>query len=301
MYVLIEKRSKYMSFIFKFRSDRLGTDILSMLFQFYYCYKNKYHIKYSPNDSKYVSSIFVQSIFKLIDAHNNTLLDIDNSIVEDKINVEMYGGDSDMCYGMTMIVQEIESDMLSFFKNNFYESIKDYYNLNNNYSIPFDTDNSIVIHLRLDDVFLLNYSDYDGSVCSGYYINLINNNQQGFLSYGPDNIYNTQSHISSYKIEKELNKLLTEFPNSKIILIASPLTRIPELTFKYDMVIQSEDYNYDLFLLSKSKKIILSRSNYSLISLFFGEQTHVHMPLWGHFACAGFGSKYDKCKFNYFY
>ena len=53
--------------------------------------------------------------------------------------------------------------------------------------------------------------------------------------------------------------------------------------------------------MKKSKKIILSRSNFALISLFFGEQTHIHMPLWGHFACAGFGTKYDNCKFNYFY
>ena len=171
--------------------------------------------------------------------------------------------------------------------------------INSNFKIPFDTENSIVVHLRLDDQWW--ESDYDGKICSNHYTNLINNDEECFFTNGPNNYYNKQNPLSSEKIKEQLNILLEQFPESKIIIIASPLTKIPELNFKYDMLIQNEDYNYDLFLLSQSKKIILSRSNFALISLFFGEQTHIHMPLWGHFACAGFGTKYDNCKFNYFY
>jgi hypothetical protein len=279
----------------KNRTDRIGTEMLSILFQFYYCYKNNYYLKYDSKQT-FNNSNFMKTIYEIIDNHNSKF-DIVNTIAEDKINIPG-PGNTDMCYGMGMIVQELEEDMLTFFKKNFYKNIHECLNLPK-YNIPFDIENSIVIHLRLDDQWW--ESDYDGNVCSSHFINLINNKLPCHFTNGPNNNFNKQNPLSSCKIKKQLNILLEEFPKSKIIIIASPLTKIPDLEFDYDMLIQSEDYNYDLFLLSKSKKIILSRSNFALISLFFGEQTHIHMPLWGHFACAGFGTKYDKCNFNYFY
>jgi len=285
------------------RPDRIGTEILSILFQFYYCYKLNYILIYDVNHIRFKDSVFMTCIIKLINEHNKNIISNhnikQNIIINDDINIPG-PGNTDMCYGMGMIVQEINEDMLSFFKKNFYSSIKELYICNtSNFLIPYDVENSIIIHLRLDDQWW--ESDYDGKICSDHYIDLINNNQKCYFTNGPNNKYNKQNPLSSNKIKKQLDILLEEFPNSKVIVIASPLTKIQETDFKYDTIIQSEDFNYDLFLLSKSKKIILSRSNYALISLFFGEQTHVHMPLWGHFACAGFNTKYDKCKFNYFY
>jgi hypothetical protein len=287
-----------MIFLLKNRPDRIGTEILSILYQFYFCYNNKYYLKYDTHKIKFLDSLFLKSILKCIDEYNNKLVNINNIVVNDKINIPG-PGEFDMCYGMGKVVQMNKTDMLSFFKQNFNYKNEDYYNLNLKYKIPFDTENSIVIHLRLDDQWW--ETDYDGKICSSHYINLINNNNDCFFTNGPNNKYNKQNPLSTDKIKTQLNILLEQFPESKIIIIASPLTKIPELNFNYDLLIQSEDYNYDLFLLSKSKKIILSRSNFALISLFFGEQTHIHMPLWGHYACAGFGSKYDNCKFNYFY
>lgn len=290
----------YHIFFLNNRSDRIGTEILSLLFQFYFCYVNKYYIKYDIHKMQFSNSIFLKSILKIIDEHNNNLINDEspNSIAPDEINISGPGG-TDMTYGMGKIVQIIKSDMLSFFKDNFYNNIVDFYNLNSKFIIPYDVENSIVIHLRLDDQWW--ESDYDGKICSDHYKKIINNNNNCFFTNGPNNKYNKQNPLSSNKIKAQLNILIRQFPTSNVVIIASPLTKIPELNFKYDMVIQSDDYNYDLFLLSKSKKIILSRSNFALISLFFGEQTHIHMPLWGHFACAGFGTKYDKCNFNYFY
>jgi hypothetical protein len=287
-----------MSFRLITRPDRIGTEILSILFQFYYCYINNYYLKYNATQMKYIDSIFLRSILKIIDEYNTKCTNINNSLSIDEINIAGPGR-TDMCYGMGKIVQLTGNDMLSFFKQKFYEDIKDFYNSNSNYHVPFDAENSIVIHLRLDDQWW--EEDYDGNVCSNHYIELINNNEKCHFTNGPNNKYNKQNPISSHKIKKQLDILLDQFPESKVIIVASPLTKIPELNFKYDMLIQNEDYNHDLYLLSKSKKIILSRSNFALVSLLFGEQTHVHMPLWGHFACAGFGTKYDKCNFNYFY
>jgi hypothetical protein len=288
-----------MIFILKNRNDRIGAEILNILFQFFYCYKYKYYLKYHDEQIRFSNSVFIKSIFKIIDEYNNELKDNSNIIVNDDINISGHGG-SDICYAMGMIVQEIKQDMLSFFKEKFYKNIKDFYTFNTvNYYIPYDIENSIVIHLRLDDQWL--ESDYDGQICSNHYVNLINNNEKCFFTNGPNNQYNKQNPLSNYKIKTQLDILLNEFPESKVIIISSPLTKIPELNINYDMLLQNEDYNYDLFLLSKSKKIILSRSCYSLLSLFFGEQTHIHMPLWGHFSCAGFGTKYDNCNFTYFY
>ncbi len=294
-----------MVFILKTRTDRIGTELLSILFQFYFCYKNKYLLKYDYNNIRFKDSVYMKCILKIIHDHNINLLEsgisINKSIEHDIINIPGLGG-TDMCYGMGMIVQLLENDMLTFFKRNFYESIKEYYNfetIKNNYSIPYDPENSIVIHLRLDDQWW--GSDYDGRICSNHYINLINNNKECYFTYGPENKFNRQYPLSSEKIKIQLDILLQEFPDSKVVIISSPLTKIPHLNFNYDMVLQNHDFNYDLFLLSKSKKIILSRSNFAVISLFFGEQTHIHMPLWGHFACAGFGTKFDNCKFTYFY
>jgi len=286
-----------MIFTLKYRPDRIGTEILSLLFQFYYCFVNKYYVYYNKNIVKYSDSIFIKCILIIIDEYNNS---INKSLICAPDNINIPGpGETDMCYGMGKMVQIIKSDFLSFFKENFYKNIVNYYQENTQYNIPFDVENSIVIHLRLDDQWW--ESDYDGSVCSNHYIEKINNGKDCLFTNGPNNKYNKQNPLSTEKIKKQLQILLTEFPNNKIIIISSPLTEIHPLSFKYDMLIQSSDYNYDLYLLSRAKKIILSRSNFALISLFFGEQTHVHMPLWGHFACAGFGTKYDKCRFNYFY
>lgn len=282
------------------RPDRIGTNIMSILFQLYFCHKYKYFLSYNKNNICF-DSIYIVLILKIIDDFNSSLPKvITDSIAHDTINISGPGV-TDMCYGMGMIISEIKVDMLSYFKENFYnQSIKDLYIENTKkYNIPFDIDNSIIIHLRLDDQWW--EDDYDGKICSDHYINLINKGEKCFFTNGPGNKYNKQNPLSSCKIQKQLEILKKKYPGSVVVVIASPLTQIPDLSFTYDMLIQSSDYNYDLFLMTKAKKIILSRSQFSLLSLFFGDQTDVHMPLWGHFACAGFGTNYDKNKITYFY
>lgn len=290
-----------MIFILKWRNDRIGSLLLGILYQVYHCKINNYFIKINNINTinRYKSSLYLQYILNIIEEHNKKIKITSNNIVLDKINIHGY---NELCYGMGKIVQDTQCDMLTYFKHNFYNDI-----ISANYNIPFDIDNSIVIHLRLDDTS--EKKDYDGSICSSYYINLINNSKETYytnlpplrkrITNGFD--HNTQNPLSPNKIKKQLDILLSDFPDSKVIIIASPLTNIPEIPFKYDILIQSENYEYDLYLLTMCKKIILSRSNFALIALFFGNHTHVHMPLWGHFACAGFGTKYDKCKYEYFY
>ena len=81
-----------------------------------------------------------------------------------------------------------------------------------------------------------------------------------------------------------------------MIIITSP-GEINYLPYKY---IQSEDYNYDLFLLTQADCVILSRSTFSIASLFFGKQKEVYLPLWGHLPIFGLFTKYDNMKYSYF-
>jgi hypothetical protein len=207
-----------------------------------------------------------------------------------------------MCATLGNMVCNIESDLLHYFKSHLYpdtSSILDTYYSNAGYSVSFDVNKSIVIHLRLDDQCI--ESDYDGNVCSSHFINLINRHQTCTFTNLENNQYNKQNPVSGEKIKVGLQKLKEKYPSYEVVVVASPLTSIPDMGITFDKIIQSDDYNYDLFLLSKAKHIILSRSMFSLSALFFGEHIDVVMPLWGHFACSGFGTKYDKCNFTYFY
>ena len=74
---------------------------------------------------------------------------------------------------------------------------------------------------------------------------------------------------------------------------------------KYDQfrIIQNDDESMDLFFLTQCKVIILSRSTFALSSLYFtqAENKDIYIPLWGHLSCFGLFTKYDNCKFNYYF
>jgi len=277
------------------RTDRLGSYFIGLLVQLIYAHYHKYYIIVDKiNQYRYQDSIFIQYMIELIDRHNNSIqiLDNDNTIFDGSIL-----GD-DICYGLGHTVYSTKYDILSYY-NKYLLNIYHYNNVFNNckYQISFDVDNTIIIHMRLDDVS--NFPDYDGSYCFNYYKELVNKGKITNFRRVYNN--NFQSPLSIDKIYYQLNILKMLYPNDNVIIITSNNSILPNITFEYDQLIQSDDYNYDLYLLSKCKKIILSRSNFALMSLFLGSHTDVNMPLWGYFACCGFGTDFDNCNYNYFY
>jgi hypothetical protein len=285
------------------RGDRLGNNLIGYISQFCYAHKNNCKVIVNT-DIAYSDSIFVKYLLFAIEHYNNKLsLDTEPGNNHNIIIYHPWGlGGYDMCATIGNVVCNIESDIFSYFKTHLCTNtskLLDTYYLNANYSVPFDVNKSIVIHLRLDDQWC--ESDYDGSVCSSHFINLINENNTCTFTNVEGNKYNKQNPLSGEKINTELQKLKEKYPSYEVVVVASPLSKIPDMGIHFDKIIQSEDYNYDLFLLSKAKHIILSRSMFSLVALFFGEHIDIVMPLWGHFACSGFGTKYDKCNFTYFY
>jgi hypothetical protein len=285
-------------------SDRLGGNIADMVSQISYAVYNKMYIKYDRNyvrvynsyNQRYNASIFMQTLFDIIDKHNST-------IVNEPFTqyVELAAPSHFEVLSKTTL--NIGEDLFSYFRNNlFTDDIKEKFinkTKNNNYVIPFDPKKTIVIHHRLEDV--RNRPDYDGSICADF--------MKGLIECGitPDNEVLTlttppaacqmQAPLSFNKIISKVNEILKDKPDHEVVVITNPNENLSDLPYK---CVSSNDEFYDLFLLCNSETIILSRSNFALASVFFGVSKDVHIPLWGHIPCYGLYTKFDKNNFKYF-
>ena len=285
------------------RGDGIGANLTFFIGQIIFAINNKLYIKYNRTDiysiwdknsmvvdtQKLYDSIFTQTLFDIIDNYNINYKGEEGE--ELNFNTEDY-------YSIAKNVTDIKSDLINYFKNDIYdENIFLTKALNKSYEIGFDIKKTILVHLRLSDV--KNVSDYDGSICANYLKNKIDNNK--IITYKDcrtlyDISLNKQAPIPYIRIEEQIKKCLEKNPNHDVIIITSP-GEINYLPYKY---IQSEDYNYDLFLLTQADCVILSRSTFSIASLFFGKQKEVYLPLWGHLPIFGLFTKYDNMKYSYF-
>jgi hypothetical protein len=288
-------------------SDRLGGNIADMISQIIYAVKNKIYIKYDSRQTirvynggyrqYYNNSIFIQTLFDIIDKHNST---ISNETFSEYLELAA-PSHFEVLSKTTLNVSE---DLFSYFKNNLYtDEIKQSFfdkAKNNNYTIPFDTKKTILVHLRLEDV--RDREDYDGRPCVNYMKNKIENgeipNNEVLTITEPSPWCQMQAPIPSTKIKKIIEDILIDKPEHKVVIITNPNENITDLPYE---VISSNDEFYDLFLLCNTETVVLSKSNYALSSLFFGNANDVHIPLWGHIPCYGLYTKYDKTNFKYFY
>ena len=281
------------------RVDRLGTNLINYISQINHAYNNNWFIKYD-SDMNYNNSIFVKSLTDFIDEYNIALekqysnknistLDENEIIICEK---------HDLNYTTAFTVMHLKCDLITYFKKYIFDHVKYFFNNYtkiNNYSVPFDPKKTILVHLRLEDV--RNWPHYDGRVCCNHYANRINNGEKcEYTSFGWN--YNRQTPMPIDVIQREINNALLKYPEHEVIIVTSPGDYDTGLSYKS---IRSNDENYDLFLLCNSEVVILSRSNYSLCSLFYGIVKEAYVPMWGHLSCIGPCTNYDFCKFNYFY
>jgi hypothetical protein len=285
------------------RTDRLGTHILFYIAQILFAYKHNYFIKFRNNNRteyRHHHSIFVSILFDYVEKYNNNLAEK----IDPNTNNELIQTVEEYITCLTTALQHIQCDLFTYFQNHILCDIKDQVtNISNKYNhIPFDVDNTILIHLRLDDTALRN--DYDGSVCSSFYREKIQNNETCSMRYFPETNNNTQCPLSKEKLEDVIRVAREKYSEHKIILLTSP--RSDTSFLEYD-VIKNDDESYDLYLLTMCKVVILSRSNFALSSLFFNDMSyknHAYIPLWGHAVCLGADTVYDKMdksKVIYFY
>lgn len=285
-------------------SDRLGGNIISMISQIIFAIHNKFYIKYDRNyirvyntyNQGYNNSIFMQTLFDIIDYHNNT---IKNETFTEYIELAK----PSHYEVLSKTVLDIKQDLFSYFKQNiFTENIREYF-LNKakilNYEIPFDPKKTILIHHRLEDV--RSRPDYDGSICADYMKDKIENNiivDHNVLNIEyPPPICQMQAPLSTEKLKNIINIVSEKNSDYEIIIITNPNENLEDLPYK---CLSSNDEFYDLFLLCNCENLILSRSNYALSSLFFGIAKNINIPLWGIIPCYGLDTKYDQNNFNFF-
>lgn len=277
------------------RCDRLGTNLINYISQIIHAYNNHYFILYKP-DMNYCHTIFAKCLIDFIHLYNDTLK-------EKYANIEqcqelVICNESDLNYTTSLTVRHLKSDLISYFKQYLYKYIRpclESYALEKSYNIPFDPKKTILVHLRLEDV--MTWPNYDGRVCSGHYAWLINNNEKCEWScFGWK--YNRQTPLPTETIQYQIDDAVLKYPGYEVVIITSPGNYGTGFSYRS---IRSKDESYDLYLLCNSEVIILSRSNFSLSSLFFGIAKEVYVPMWGHLACIGPCTKFDNCNFNYFY
>jgi hypothetical protein len=277
--------------------DRLGAQLTHYICQIIYAHFNNYYIEY--NEERYPNSIFTIALKKFVDNYNK-------SKIKGKL-VEFVFTD-DWCKLNSFVVLYIKMDLISYFKKNLFEIINYLNELATiqKYISPFDINNTIVVHLRLDDVDFTNRIDYNGQISFDYIKNKMNEEN---LNYNDEvdyyrsqnitsnfNLYNCQAPLSDYKIENIIQELKKKYENYKIIIVTSPYGNV---TLPYD-IIRSEDPSVDLFYLTRAKIVILSRSTFALSSLYLTNAEEIYLPKWGYLSSLGLESKYSNTSFNYF-
>jgi len=285
------------------RGCRLGGNIINYICQIIFATKHNYYIKYDKNLLRYYDSIFVKLLFEYVDVYNkvfiskfnNTEFYIDSKEIQfERININT----ADFPHMMSNITRYIKSDMISYFRDNILKYLKNGLDIlakERQYVLPYNPDNTIVVHLRLEDV--RNVKDYDGRLCGSYYAERINNDQVCYYISDEKRTINQQAPLSYEKINDQIQKALEKHPGFNVLIITNPGEKV-DLPYR---VIYNTDPSYDLYLLSKSKVLILSRSTFAISALFFGEQRDVYFPIWGHAVCCGVYTNFDKCMFNYFF
>jgi len=174
------------------------------------------------------------------------------------------------------------------------------------YSITYNPRETILVHLRLDDVNFDNRIDYDGSYSFNYYADKINNNNfnyddetQNYYNVGiteNTNLYNAQAPLDDYKLNNIINNIKDRYPTYQVLIVTSPIGNV---TLPYN-IIRSDDPSLDLFYLCNCDFVILSRSTFALSSLYFNRAKEVWIPTWGYVSSIGLKTKYCNTKFNYF-
>ena len=159
-------------------SDQLGGNIADIIAQILHSKHDRMYIKYNrdhlreyhPYNQSYNSTIFMQTLFDIVDEHNKTI-DVNDDTFETYIELASPGHFE--IFSKALL--KIQCDFFSYFKKNLYKEKfrKNFLERANakGYDIPFDPKKTILVHLRLYDV--RHRPDYDGRICADFFKNHI--------------------------------------------------------------------------------------------------------------------------------
>lgn len=266
------------------RYDRLGSNITWYISTILTAFKNNYKISFVKPKPEYrfYDSIFVKLLFNVIDDYNAK--HFENTTYEYKLITE----ESDYFKKMIYNVMDIKCDLMTAFKSDvFIQKFRDNFNelaKSKKYSIPYNTEKTIVVHLRLDDRShrFVNYNTRKQSSIN--FKNIIDNDDINYKWPGSQG----QSAIKEYELIPIINKALDNYKDYEVFVITNGPHKLPYKT------ICSSDENYDLFLLANSTVLIGSMSTFCFSAMLFGNHKTVYYPLWDHGSMWGLTTKYDK-------
>jgi hypothetical protein len=271
--------------------NRIGSHLIIHICEILYAHKNKYYIKYDINKIRYKSSVFLKVLLNYIDNYNDTFIE------KDEIEYFPFSNDNfkqmDWTKTIYKSIQCIKIDFKSYWREinpNFYN---DLLQLSSYKELPFNPKKTIAVHLRLDDVH--DWWDYDGTASANHYRDIINNNtniDEVYHIHNYASLPNMQAPIAMERIECQIQDAKMRFPDHEVVIISSPCTK--HLIRTNHRIICNDDESYDLFLLSVSNVVILSRSNFSTAVIIFGNHERIYAPLWGQLVINGFYTKYHE-------
>lgn len=290
------------------RDDRLGANLCMIIGQIIYARHHGLFIKYDREcipccttggcyngryNTAYNESIFMQTLFHIIDVHNAAVGpptgELVRTFTDDGLSV------------LSRALLTVKEDLFSYFKRNFdVGQLRENASLKG-YTVPFEPSETIVVHLRLND--RANFPDYDGTICSRYFAGKINSDvhvsehrtHAEVRQFFPYN--NNQSPIAPDRLKLQIESVQQKYPTRKVIIVTNPGENLSK--YPYESISNADD-SLDLYILSCAEVAILSRSTFAFASILFGRPKDVYIPVWGHTATMGLGTKYDKSHFNYF-
>jgi hypothetical protein len=255
--------------------DRLGGLLSTHIAGILYAHFHNIPVLYDP--SRYDDSVFMKVLYNWISNHNKNAVKKDVKLVSER----------DWYLTTIHTLKTIQCDYISYFHQHLYTHLRPMLNKyvdEKGYQLPFNPSKTILVHLRLNDIRHL--PDYDGGICNDRIINAVNScRYEECVTMCPDR----QAPIGIEKLNKLIHTASKEFPDYDVILLTSPGESI-SLPYR---VISNQDESLDMYLLCRASVVILSRSTFSLVTLMFGDATHVYTPRWCHSACLGLGTKYD--------
>ena len=261
------------------RGDRLGAHLTWYISTILLAIKNGYKIKLTKprTEYRYANTIFVIFLFDFIESYNS----------QEGATISI-NEDGDFFKKHAAIVRAIQSDYISFFKQHIFQDGQRIISaLAKTYSIPFNPNKTIAVHLRLDDTRFRYHDTALVHHVSEQFRDIVESD--GPLTF-PTCL--GQSAMNESILQQIINKALSDHSGYEVIIFTSPNSRhsLPYRT------IASHDESYDLYLLSRCKVLVGSRSTFSLSAMYFGDYEQVYYPIWEHAVVFGLTTKYDRNK-----
>jgi hypothetical protein len=277
--------------------SRIGTNIVYYISCMCYAHITQRRIDYDSS-LDFIGSPFVDSLLGWVDEYNSKLTIYQPDELSPHEKYCLFSGD--LMLNLSFVTLRLGTDIRSYFREHIRPGLKERLKSvldRERYVLSYDPDNTLVVHLRLDDVSQL--PDYDGRISSDYYMEKINNGYLCKISEVPTNL-NAQTPLNAEKIMGQVSAALEIYPSLSVVIVTSPMSRNHPMPINCP-VICNTDVDNDLYQLMGSKYLIISRSTFSLSATYLGDQTYISSPLWGIFASSGLGSKFDRGNLKYFY